>query len=92
MLNTTFFRRTLPAFPDDSDDDDVVMLDSLDQKIRDVRPLFPLLDESEVRKALIDGNGDVEAAINILIDIGWLVAMTSLLDYLSWILELMLYW
>ncbi|KAH3725625.1 hypothetical protein DPMN_051473 [Dreissena polymorpha] len=67
---STSKKRTLPAFPDDSDDDDVVMLDSLDQKIRDVRPLFPLLDESEVRKALIDGNGDVEAAINILIDIG----------------------
>ena len=55
---------------DSEDDDEVVIVEDFDRKLADLCPMFPSLPRDDVRQTLLTTDGDVEKAINVLIDIG----------------------
>ncbi|XP_053396999.1 SWI/SNF-related matrix-associated actin-dependent regulator of chromatin subfamily A containing DEAD/H box 1A-like [Mercenaria mercenaria] len=59
--------RTYPTFPDDSDDDDVAIIDDFDGKMESLRQMFSIKTDEEIKSALLDATGDVEKAIDILV-------------------------
>ncbi|KAL4233687.1 ATP-dependent helicase smarcad1 [Mactra antiquata] len=68
--NKTKSGRTFPQFSDDSDSEDVGVIDDLDKKMESLRPMFPARSEKEVKQALLDANGDRDRAIDLLIGLG----------------------
>ncbi|WAR07391.1 SMRCD-like protein [Mya arenaria] len=66
---STSNRRQLARFPSDSDEDVSEVADTA-VNLASLRPMFPSLPEEDVRQALMEADGNVEKAIDVLIDLG----------------------
>lgn len=62
-----FSKRNYPAIASDSDDEDVVVIEDLDNKMASVRSMFPGKSDLQLKDTLMRAKGDVENAIDILI-------------------------
>ena len=62
--------RQYPEFSDDDSDSDVCIIEDYDNKLSNLKQMFPSKGDVEIRKALLDVKGDQESAFDILMGAG----------------------